>query len=247
MLLCIILNYQRHWEKPLRLAHLDEKRTLTVAEVRRKRHVDGQDNNYGSVSIENKQGNITIDSVTVDGKSVTLIATKGSVSQDYTDGIVNVGGNPFSLNSDKGKEMLDGSGLDTTADSDTKVVTTDTVIGTDSDSGRIAGDSVYISANDINVNGLIQSGYARYVAEIPEYVQNEDGTDYTDNEGNKVKTLSDKHIQMLKNNGSEVTVSGRTMYKVNDGNKAVYEDSTDVYKYVAPSLPLEGKVPPRGG
>lgn len=37
---------------------------------------------------------------------------------------------------------------------------------TNAELGRIAGDSVYIAAADINVNGLIQSGYSKYEAEV---------------------------------------------------------------------------------
>ena len=73
----------------------------------------------------------------------------------------------------------------------------------DEEAGRIAGDSIYIAAADINVNGLIQSGFSKYVADIT------------------AEDLSEENIQKLKNNGSEVTVQGRTMYKLNEGNRAV--------------------------
>ena len=80
--------------------------------------------------------------------------------------------------------------------------------------GHIAGDSIYLAAADINVKGLIQSGYGKYVVDIAE------------------DALSEANIERMKNNGSEVTINGRTLYKVNDGNKAVYNANTDAYEYV---------------
>ncbi|MER2138524.1 MAG: hypothetical protein ABS965_00145, partial [Succiniclasticum sp.] len=175
-------------------------------------------NPHGVVRIENKQGNITIGGavgkgVTVNGKSVELIATKGSISQDYVDGIVNVGGQPQALNSSVVNSTIASTPLSKTAnDSKTKTGLSETK--GDLSSGRIAGDSIYIAAADINVNGLLQSGYSQYVADI--------GAD----------ALSEANIQKMKNSGKEVTVKGRTMYKVNDGNKAVYDTSTGTYKYI---------------
>ena len=57
-------------------------------------------NTFGDVRIENKQGNITIGSgstnngANINGRMVQLLATQGSISQDYIDGIVNIGGRP---------------------------------------------------------------------------------------------------------------------------------------------------------
>ena len=183
-------------------------------------------NNFGDVTIENKQGNITIGSgsagkgANINGRMVQLIATTGSISQDYIDGIVNIGGRPQDMNYEEAKALIDKANLS----GDKKLITTDmTAAKTNieqAETGRIAGDSVYLAAADINVNGLIQSGYGKFEVIIPE--KDENGKDI----------LSDENIQKLKNNGSEVTVQGRTMYKLNDGNKAVYDESTGAFKYV---------------
>ena len=65
------------------------------------------------------------------------------------------------------------------------------------------------------MNGLLQSGYSKYEANIA------------------ADALSDENIRKMKNNGSEVTVQGRTMYKVNEGNRVVYDSSLGAFKYVA--------------
>ena len=183
-------------------------------------------NNFGDVKIENKQGNITIGSgsagkgANINGRAVQLIATTGSISQDYIDGIVNIGGRPQDMNYEEVKVLIDRANIS----GDKKIITTDmTPAKTNiekAETGRIAGDSVYLAAADINVNGLIQSGYGKFEVVIPEKDEN----------GNDI--LSDENIQKLKNNGSEVTIQGRTMYKLNDGNKAVYDESTGAFKYV---------------
>ena len=180
-------------------------------------------NDIGDIRIDNRQGNITIGfgtagkSANINGRAIQLIAVNGSVSQDYVDGIVNVGGNPQDMNRDEVNNVINSAGLDKEKASDIKTRLGLTSQGSDitkAEAGRIAGDSVYIAAADINVNGLIQSGFSKYEANI--------GAD----------ALSDENIQKYKNTGSEVTVQGRTMYKVNDGNKAVYDAGIGAYKYI---------------
>ena len=74
-------------------------------------------NNFGDVTIENKQGNITIGSgsagkgANINGRMVQLIATTGSISQDYIDGIVNIGGRPQDMNYEEAKALIDKANL----------------------------------------------------------------------------------------------------------------------------------------
>ncbi len=187
-------------------------------------------NGSGNVTIENKSyhGNINIGSdktgkgVTVNGKTVKVIASTGSVGQDYVDGIVNIGGNPEYLNSSIADTEKASAATELRSQSEnlakdkslSKSITGYTIVQSADDAGRIAGSNVYISAADININGLVQSGYSRYVADIGE------------------DALSDKKIQQYKNSGSEVTVQGRTMYKVNDGRRAVYNSTLGAYEYI---------------
>lgn len=195
-------------------------------------------NNYGDVIIENRQGNITIGSgnakksVNVNGRMVQMIAEHGSISQDFIDDIVSIGGRPQDMNRDLVEKVI----AEANISGDDKV----SKLGLDPiktnietpEAGRIAGDSVYLAAADINVNGLIQSGYSRYIAEIDEYVKDEAGNYVLDSDNNRIKALSDKHIQMLKSNGSEVTIQGRTMYRVNEGNRVVFDQEKGAFKYI---------------
>ncbi len=195
-------------------------------------------NNYGDVIIENRQGNIAIGSgnakksVNVNGRMVQMIAEHGSISQDFIDDIVSIGGRPQDMNRDLVEKVI----AEANISGDDKV----SKLGLDPiktnietpEAGRIAGDSVYLAAADINVNGLIQSGFSRYIAEIDEYVKDEAGNYVLDSDNNRIKALSDKHIQMLKSNGSEVTVQGRTMYRVNEGNRVVFDQEEGAFKYI---------------
>ena len=180
-------------------------------------------NSNGLVRIENKQGNITIGSgdgtkeADVNGRTVQLIATQGSISQDYIDGIVNIGGRPEDINIWNlmlPSVRLTQGFLSRTSDDTMTLKDFSTPERSKDSAGRIAGDSVYLAAADINVNGLIQSGYGKYEVSID------------------ADALSEDKIQAMQNNGSEVTFQGRTMYKLNDGNKAVYDPEIGAYKYL---------------
>ena len=177
-------------------------------------------NDTGDIRITNSSGSITIGGTkkgaNITGRTVQLTA-KDSISQDYVDGIVNIGGRPQDLNAEEVNKAMnnakEGILKDKTVnktDSETGLQQTATDI-TDAELGRIAGDSVYIAAADINVNGLIQSGYSKYEAVIG----------------------SDTDAEKLMTPDRAVTVQGRTVYKVNDGGKPVYDSSIGGFKYVA--------------
>ena len=129
---------------------------------------------------------------TINGSKVQLVATQGSISQDYVDGVVNIGGRPQDMNSKKVNEVIAAyrNKLKDRTDKNYDEVKLNNMNAAKSDisdeeAGRIAGDSIYIAAADINVNGLIQSGFSKYVADIT------------------AEDLSEESIQKLKNNGSE--------------------------------------------
>ena len=178
-------------------------------------------NDAGDIRITNSSGSITIGGTSkganITGRTVQLIA-RDTISQDYVDGIVNTGGRPQDLNAEEVKFAVNIAKGNTLADKTKdksepqteglKQTATDI---TNAELGRIAGDSVYIAAADINVNGLIQSGYSKYVAEVGD-IQN---------------------INSLMTKSNEVTVEGRTMYKVNDGGKPVFDHTIGAFKYVA--------------
>jgi len=182
-------------------------------------------NDSGDVRITNTSGSITISSGSADtaaniiGRMVQLKA-RDSISQDYVDGIVNIGGRPQDLNAEEVRQAIDKASQNALKDKTKLVTSTESGLKetasdiSKAELGRIAGESIYISAADINVNGLIQSGYSKYEADIPK------------------DALSDSNLEKYKNSGNEVTIQGRTMYKVNDGGKAVYDQDTGAFKYI---------------
>jgi hypothetical protein len=179
------------------------------------------ENMYGQVNISNKEGDIIIQGkdvqsgASIDGKEVILSAVKGSVSQGYTDGIVNIGSNPQSQWQGTHNSTIDGikkddPKLEKPADNQVKVESTEKKSG---NGIRIAGGSIYINAADINLNGYVQSGYEDYELNL--------GSD-----------LNNKIANYKKNyKGGELTNDQLKNYKLNDGGK--YEKQADgTYKYI---------------
>lgn len=124
-------------------------------------------NPLGTIFVQTKQGDIVIqgktakESVSVSGMEVTLTADQGSVAQGFTKGIVNVNSNPEDVYEhywDNAKETNKGGEKTKT----TKIISKNDVDLALQHGIIIAGGSVYINASDININGLIQSGYATY-------------------------------------------------------------------------------------
>ena len=121
-------------------------------------------NQNGSISITSENNNITIagnsatDSVTILGADVALTAG-GSITQTYTDGIVNVEYNVEDLYAyEYGLLKENKWNYDNLSNKESA----DPKNGSVGNSSYIAGGVIYINAADINVNGIIQSGYADY-------------------------------------------------------------------------------------
>ena len=110
------------------------------------------------------QGKGVKDAVAVNGKDVVLKAVNGSITQGYTDGIVNIGGSVKDKYKDRFKKEIEG---DVSGDYSLGETIKETIEdGSEGKGSYIAGDSVYINASDINVNGVIQSGFGDYYADI---------------------------------------------------------------------------------
>ena len=212
--------------------------------------VNGKISNFhGNVTINNNSGDIRISGGTqarptgVSGNTVTLTAAKGTIAQGYTEGIVNIDGNPeMYLNSytsytdnqlitDAEKNMefeyinvwkgtllenilppnmvwVRKSGSNRSGNATT---TYTRPASSQEATGYIAGRDVYVSASNINVNGLIQSGYKNYTATVTE----------TQLEAAKERPAS-----------RAVVVQNRTMYKVNDGG-AKWSSGDNAFYYEA--------------
>ena len=180
--------------------------------------VNGKISNFhGNVTINNVSGDIRISGGTMDrptgveGNTVTLVASNGTIAQDYKEGIVNINGDPEKYLEGFASTMKNNLGLSTT-DTDTKTATSNTPArdGAQTATGYIAGRDIYVSASNINVNGLIQSGYKNYIAEV---------------------TQSDLDAAKTRPAGKAAVVQNRTMYKVNEGG-AKWNDTDKVFDYV---------------
>lgn len=129
-------------------------------------------NKHGNVNITSLnndiliQGKTAIDNVAVSGANVTLTANAGSITQGYTDGIVSIGGSVQEYYNDYYKTLPNVEKVENIG-----VAETLPAEGSKGSGSYIAGGSVYINAADININGVIQSGYGYYVLNIDSSVQ----------------------------------------------------------------------------
>lgn len=184
----------------------------------------------GTVEISSAANNIIIqgesaeDSAAVKGQTVELSA-KGSVSQGFQEGIVNIGGSvqdQYQSQYDDFKNQWNSVYGKEWNENKHEVKYGDKV---ESQGNMIAGENIYISASDINVNGKIQSGYADYVVNI-------------DNIDNKMQEQIDTIKDNWQNGGSQpltdAMVTTGTAYRIVEGKDVLQDDGTyyrqlDVY------------------
>ena len=179
-------------------------------------------NDCGNVTIKNEteHGDIHINSGTqerptgISGANVKLIAN-GSIVQDYKEGIVHISGAPENYLADVAQDLqenlqgVDGPFSETTEDDATELIEYSRD-GSNEPTGYIAGSDIYVSAANINVNGLIQSGYKTYAA-----------------------TVTNEQLAVAQQSPADraAIVQNRTMYKVNDGGvKWSSEDNAFYYE-----------------
>ncbi|WP_278537990.1 hypothetical protein [Fusobacterium varium] len=182
-------------------------------------------NKLGTVNIANKGGDIIIQgnkegttSAGVIGKDVSLTA-KGSVAQGYTQGIVNIGGDPEAQWKNVTDQVIGNIKNDkTNIDGNKNNVVYNKPNGTNPENvsnNMIAGDNIYINADDINVNGYIQSGYADYNLNL--------------DEKNYAQRIEDLKQQWEANGKGEVNSGNLQQYKLNDGGPKVGKNGEYVY------------------
>lgn len=180
--------------------------------------VNGKISNfYGNVTINNLSGDIRISGGTKDrpagvkGNTVTLTAANGTIAQDYKEGIVNINGDPEKYLAEKAAEMKNTLGMSTVNnDAKDKTESYQRSESSNAATGYIAGRDIYVSAANVNVNGLIQSGYKKYEA-----------------------TVTETQLTVAKQRPATraAVIQNRTMYKVNDGG-AKWNDTDKVFDYV---------------
>lgn len=176
-------------------------------------------NKNGSIKITSQHNNITIagasaqDSVSVLGASVALSAG-GSITQTFTDGIVNIDYDPrqfFNTQYDKlknnKKNIYDITGP-----------YGEPYDGMEPKGSFIAGGVISINATDINVDGIVQSGYGDYVLSM--------------NNDKKVEAAINE-IKSSYKKGDKLTddyVKGNDAYRIVKGS-AYWDYDAKCYKY----------------
>ena len=195
----------------------------------------------GDVTIYSAHNDIIIEgkdaakSVNIRGKEVHLSAPYGSITQGFTKGIANVGGevqeqfstlyNNF-VNNNIGKN----SSTSNYSYSDGSTISRD--------AGRIDGGEIYINALDININGILQSGYEKYFVVIDSAAQTK-----IDNLKNSNKNSDLSDIAVL-GNPKYCVVEGKD---VAHGNAGYFDRQIAVYYNPATDTLLTENVDASGG
>lgn len=201
-------------------------------------------------NINSKQGDVTIysahndiiiegkdaaNSVNIRGKEVHLNAPYGSITQGFTKGIVSVGGNVQSQFSTLYNNFVNNNiGQDNS---------TSTYSYTDGgtisrDAGRIDGGEIYINALDININGILQSGYEKYFVVIDSTAQAKIDNLKNSNENNDLSDVA------VLGNPKYCVVEGKD---VAHGNAGYFDRQIAVYYNPATDTLLTENVDASGG
>lgn len=172
----------------------------------------------GEVTIRSKSDSIVIqgkgikDAVAISGAKVNIDASSGNITQGYTDGIVNIGGDVKKLYDDVYQKIIK-SGKTDKVDQ----IKTDIKDGSQASGSYIAGGHVYINASDINVNGVIQSGFSDYYADISD--------DSTKEAIDRINMSYDGQREL-----SDAAVTTGDKYKIIEGG-AFWDAHAGCYKY----------------
>lgn len=187
-------------------------------------------NNDGSVSVTSKANNIVIQgsdassTAGVKGKDVHLSAAAGSISQGYSDDITSIGGNVQDQYGNQYQTIKDEFNKQYGFENTQYIK--DEVKNGKAESGlkgtMIAGEAIYLTAADININGYMQSGYAAYDVTIDDKAQA------------KIDSLKQQHDNHSLNDESndEKYTSGLGYLIVEE--KDVWDDATGSYKHQLP-------------
>ncbi len=203
-------------------------------------------NAYGKVQISNSAGDIVMQGrtadtgATINALEVELLAPKGAITQGFSEGIVNIGGNPEDIYKNLTNSYADTIATNqntTTNQTVTRFPHTPGVIDPDKQTGTwITGGAIYLNASDINVNGLIQSGYSDYKVNL--------------NSGTAINSLIDVYNSSYQ--GQEITPEMLTAYKLNtagvkkDASGNWYYEIQAYYNPQTRSVMLED-ISPQGG
>lgn len=200
-------------------------------------------NDSGIIDIESRKDDINISgkNAAVVGKEIHLTAG-GSISQTYTKDIVNIGGDVQSQYGTSGYKNQNAT-----------VKQADKTVKAENGS-YVAGDSVFINAEDININGLIQSGFDNYHVEIA--ADTKLNTNYQISDSGSM-TVKDRMAKIEALNGgspiSDKAVKGNAQYclisggKTYNSTKGYYESVVSVYYNPSNGHILTEDVESKGG
>lgn len=195
-------------------------------------------NTAGNITIKNDNYSITVLG-NLSGHNISLIADKGNVTQTSTEGFINIGGDPvtkYQFSEDVAKKIQEYIYDQFVANKDYKVPEfenyeaykdwliksvgiseKDLVYDEDPSAGIVAGGNIYINGLNVNIGGLIQSGYADYSTTLDESAKK------------KVDDL-DKEWAANRTSLTDEAVMSNDAYCINNGG-AVYNNDTGVWDY----------------
>ena len=201
-------------------------------------------NTAGDITVKNNSYGITVLG-NVNGRNISLIAENGNVTQTSTEGFINIGNDPVTKYqfSEKVAKAIQEYIYDQYVSSDGNypipafadynayltwikenivgdaygISESDLTYKVDESKGIVAGGNVYINGLNVNIAGLIQSGYGDYSTTLDETAKT------------AVEKL-DSEWQSSKESLSDNEVIGNEKYCINSGG-AVYNTDTDVWDY----------------
>ena len=195
-------------------------------------------NTAGDITIKNNNYSITVLG-NLSGRDISLIADNGNVTQTSTEGFINIGGDhvtkyqfsedvakkiqeyiydQFVANNDyKVPEFENYEAYKKWLIDDVKIPASDLVYDEDPSAGIVAGGNIYINGLNVNIGGLIQSGYADYSTTLDESAKK------------KVDDL-DKEWAANRTSLTDEAVMSNDAYCINGGG-AVYNNDTGVWDY----------------
>ncbi|MBQ2592966.1 MAG: hypothetical protein II567_06765, partial [Candidatus Riflebacteria bacterium] len=197
------------------------------------------ENPYGNVIFYNAnkdiilQGKTAKDSASINGASISISAPNGSIAQGYTQGITNIGYTPENVLKKYAKDNENAISKGITSNykkTQTKNLSEKDLQGyidqyknspsatNDSASGVwLAGGSIFLNGDDINVNGTIQSGYSKFEVTL------------SDSDNKKINEIKKKYENQ---NKPEVNDSYLKQYcRINESGMK-WDSDTETYKYV---------------
>ena len=211
------------------------------------------DNPGGKVSLINNNHDIVIrNNGSVNGRSVQISADQGSITISDPEGLINVGGDPIpkyqfdEATSKKIQKKISELAAQGKKDlrfkdyAEYKNWLKNTVKLTDAElkyeepqagAGYVAGGNIAITAKNVNVNGLIQSGYSNYVVDVSSDAANKVNDEYRKSGWTWQRGEIQKGAPIAL---TDEAVIGDEKYLVNKSKGKIWNSSTNRWDYAAP-------------